>query len=134
FERSCSAASATGQRAKRRGITDAPDQAERLARPLPRRRRITARPPRVRIRIRNPCFLLRLRLFGWNVLFTHGLLERPGPRTRWSLGGGAPPPLSARQLARSARGQRGSVRPNACTRQSGRVTTANPRVASRSDW
>src|SRR4029077_19897823 len=78
FERSCSAASATGQRAKRRGITDAPDQAERLARPLPRRRRITARPPRVRIRMRNPCVLLRLRLFGWNVLFTHGLLEAPG--------------------------------------------------------
>ena len=35
-------------------------------------------PPRVRIRRRKPCFFFRFRLFGWNVLFTHGLLERPG--------------------------------------------------------
>jgi hypothetical protein len=32
----------------------------------------------LRIRSRKPCFFLRLRLFGWNVRFTHGLLGRPG--------------------------------------------------------
>ena len=58
--------------------TDAPDQAESWERRLLRRRRITARPARLRIRRRNPCFFFRLRLFGWYVRFTHGLLERPG--------------------------------------------------------
>jgi hypothetical protein len=66
------------QRPKRCLITDAPDQAERLERPLLRRRRMTARPARLRIRSRKPCFFLRFRLFGWYVRFTHGLLERPG--------------------------------------------------------
>lgn len=77
FECSTSAAPTSGQRPKRCAITDAPDQAERFARPLPRRRRITARPARVRMRSRKPCFFLRFRLFGWKVLFTHGLLGRP---------------------------------------------------------
>ena len=36
---------------------------------------------RVRIRRRKPCFFFRLRLFGWNVLFTHGLLA--GPPRGW---------------------------------------------------
>ncbi len=36
-------------------------------RPLRRRPAKMARPARVRIRRRNPCVLLRLRLFGWNV-------------------------------------------------------------------
>jgi hypothetical protein len=55
---------------------NSPDQAESFARP--RRRRVfrTLRPARVRIRRRNPCFLLRFRWFGWKVRFTHGLLER----------------------------------------------------------
>ncbi len=66
---------------------DAPDQAERRERPLVRRRRITARPARLRIRRRNPCFFFRFRLFGWYVRFTHGLLETPGPR--WGPGAGA---------------------------------------------
>jgi hypothetical protein len=66
------------QRPKRCLTTDAPDQAESLERPLVRRRRITARPARFRIRRRKPCFFLRFRLFGWYVRFTHGLLERPG--------------------------------------------------------
>src|SRR5712671_5172151 len=66
---------------------DAPDQAERRERPLVRRRRITARPARLRIRSRNPCFFFRFRLFGWYVRFTHGLLETPGPR--WGPGAGA---------------------------------------------
>ena len=35
----------------------------------------TARPAAVRMRRRKPCFFFRFRLFGWNVLFTHGLLE-----------------------------------------------------------
>src|SRR5205807_5700912 len=38
--------------------------AERRARPLCRRRAITARPARVRIRIRNPWVFLRRRVFG----------------------------------------------------------------------
>jgi len=71
-------APARSQRAKRRSLTNWPDQADRRERPLVRRRCSTARPAFVRIRKRKPCCLLRLRLFGWNVLFTHGLLERPG--------------------------------------------------------
>ncbi len=78
FEISRPAPSPTGERLKRCLTTNAPDQADRLARPLPRRRRITARPARFRIRRRNPCFFFRFRLFGWYVRFTHGLLERPG--------------------------------------------------------
>jgi hypothetical protein len=55
---------------------NAPDQAESRARPRRRRVFSTLRPARVRIRRRNPCFLLRFRWFGWKVRFTHGLLER----------------------------------------------------------
>jgi hypothetical protein len=76
-------APARSQRAKRRPFTNRPDQADRRERPLVRRRRRTARPAFVRIRRRKPCFLLRRRLFGWNVLFTHGLLERPGHPRGW---------------------------------------------------
>jgi hypothetical protein len=39
------------------------------ARPFARRRFKTARPARVDMRLRNPCFFWRLRLFGWYVLF-----------------------------------------------------------------
>jgi hypothetical protein len=43
------------------------------ARPLLRREERTARPARVRIRSRKPCFLWRRRLFGWKVrLLTRG--------------------------------------------------------------
>jgi hypothetical protein len=49
--------------------------AEILARPLSRRRFRTFWPSVVRIRIRNPCVLLRFRLFGWNVRF---ILAGPG--------------------------------------------------------
>lgn len=55
---------------------NSPDQADSLARPRRRRVLSTLRPARVRIRRRNPCFLLRFRWFGWKVRFTHGLLER----------------------------------------------------------
>ena len=44
-------------------------QALRRARPLARRALMTARPPRVRIRARNPWVRLRLTSLGWNVLF-----------------------------------------------------------------
>jgi hypothetical protein len=40
------------------------------ARPLRRRAASTRRPPRVDMRTRNPWVFARLRLFGWNVLFT----------------------------------------------------------------
>jgi hypothetical protein len=58
---------------------DAPDQADSRARPRRRRVLITARPARVRIRCRNPCFFFRFRLFGWKVRFTPGLLEEVRP-------------------------------------------------------
>src|SRR5690242_20534498 len=49
-------------------------QADRLARPLPRRFARIARPARVRIRRRKPWVLARRRLFGWKVrLLTRGL-------------------------------------------------------------
>jgi hypothetical protein len=95
-------APAAGQRLKRRLTTDAPDQAERFARPLERRRRITARPARLRIRSRKPCFFFRLRLFGWYVRFIHGLLERPGR--------GKGPGAGARQLLSTRASGRMSLR------------------------
>ncbi len=42
-------------------------QADSLARPLRRRSARIARPARVRMRRRKPCFLARRRLFGWKV-------------------------------------------------------------------
>ena len=48
----------------RRHVRFPADQTVRRLRPLRRRRLITARPCRVRIRARNPCFFARLRLFG----------------------------------------------------------------------
>ena len=44
-------------------------QALSRARPLARRALITARPPRVLIRARNPWVRFRFRLLGWNVRF-----------------------------------------------------------------
>ena len=76
------AARTVGQCTEGRTVSDGPDQADRRSRPLDRRRVIAARPPRVRMRSRKPCFFFRFRLFGWNVLFTHGLLERPSRRKR----------------------------------------------------
>lgn len=42
-------------------------QADSLARPLRRRSPRIARPARVRMRRRKPCFLERRRVFGWKV-------------------------------------------------------------------
>src|SRR5258706_1940056 len=42
----------------------APDQADRRCRPLARRALMTARPPRVLMRARKPCFFARCRLLG----------------------------------------------------------------------
>src|SRR5271169_2939185 len=44
-----------------------PGFTETRFRPLARRREITFLPPWVFMRVRNPCFLLRLRRLGWNV-------------------------------------------------------------------
>jgi hypothetical protein len=53
------------------------DQADRRARPLPRRVARIARPARVRIRSRKPWVLARRRLFGWKVrLLTRGLQKK----------------------------------------------------------
>lgn len=51
-------------------IRQEPGQAESLWRPFWRRDRRIARPARVDIRWRNPCFLARRRFFGWKVRFT----------------------------------------------------------------
>ena len=48
---------------------DATDQALMRWRPLARRDLSTARPARVAIRARNPCFLARRRELGWKVRF-----------------------------------------------------------------
>lgn len=48
-------------------------QAARRWRPLLRREAMMARPARVRIRRRKPCFLCRRRLFGWNVRLLTGM-------------------------------------------------------------
>ena len=82
------AAAPTGQGPERFGVTYAPDQAESLARPLPRRRAINFRPARERMRRRNPWVFLRLRVFGWNVLFTHGLLGADRPEVGDRVGAG----------------------------------------------
>jgi hypothetical protein len=109
-EHSPTVPSARGERAERSTVPHAPDQADRRLRPLRRRRATTARPPRVRIRTRKPCVLLRLRLFGWNVLFTHRLLGRRG------RGG---PGRRAHPGKEQGRDGRGSVRPRANRQQSG---------------
>jgi hypothetical protein len=44
-----------------------PGLTETRFRPLARRREITFLPPWVFMRVRKPCFLLRLRRLGWNV-------------------------------------------------------------------
>jgi hypothetical protein len=44
-----------------------PGFTETRLRPLARRRDRTFWPPWVFMRVRNPCFLLRLRRLGWNV-------------------------------------------------------------------
>jgi hypothetical protein len=74
---------------ERRPVPDAVDQAERRARPWRRRARRTARPDRVAIRVRKPCFLARRRLLGWKVLFMiclvlsiPGATRRQGRRSR----------------------------------------------------
>jgi len=60
---------------ERATVADAPDQADSLWRPLIRRERRTARPARVDMRCRKPCFLARRRLLGWYVRFTMFLLD-----------------------------------------------------------
>lgn len=60
-------------------------QAEIRARPLARLRASTARPPRVRIRRRNPWVFLRLRLFGWKVFFTAPPILARRTRSAWTF-------------------------------------------------
>src|SRR5699024_7267703 len=57
-------------------IVSGSPQAESSARPLARRAFRMARPARVRMRARKPCFLARRRLFGWNVRLLMVLLDR----------------------------------------------------------
>jgi hypothetical protein len=46
-------------------VAGAHRQADKVVRPLERRRAMIARPARVRMRLRKPCFFARRRLFGW---------------------------------------------------------------------
>lgn len=48
-----------------------------FARPLRRRAATMARPARVRMRIRKPCFFERRRLFGWNVRLPFATVNTP---------------------------------------------------------
>jgi hypothetical protein len=63
-DRAGAASPRLSQCVERRTVSDAPDQAASRLRPRWRRDWITARPPRVRIRTRNPWVLLRFRLLG----------------------------------------------------------------------
>ncbi|CAB4975712.1 unannotated protein [freshwater metagenome] len=78
--RECCAAAGWGTRERDecRMVADTPDQAESRERPRARRALITARPPRVRILMRKPWVLLRLRVLGWKVRFMHGLFGVEG--------------------------------------------------------
>ena len=67
----------TLERRERRTVAYPINHADSRVRPLRRRVRMIARPPRVRIRARKPCRLARLRLFGWWVRFTSRLLADP---------------------------------------------------------
>jgi hypothetical protein len=82
-------------------------QADSRARPLRRRALRTPRPPAEAMRARNPCFLARRRLLGWNVRFigtsegesagvAHGpdrISDVPAVATR----GGTAEPLQSRE-------------------------------------
>src|SRR6478609_3183244 len=60
--------------------------AESSVRPLERRAERMARPARVRMRRRKPCFLARRRLFGWNVRLLILLLRLSDLRVSQDLG------------------------------------------------
>lgn len=54
---------------RREDVSDRMPQAVRRVRPFWRRRRTTARPPRVRMRARKPCLRFLRRVLGWYVRF-----------------------------------------------------------------
>jgi hypothetical protein len=83
------AAGRPGEGREGRTIANSPDQAESRFRPRARRERRTARPPRVRMRVRKPCVFLRFRVFGWYVRFT-------GPPRRWVARGRSRDPRGRR--------------------------------------
>ena len=56
-----------GGKRHRKSYSRKPGFTETRFRPLARRREITFLPPWVFMRVRKPCFLLRLRRLGWNV-------------------------------------------------------------------
>jgi hypothetical protein len=58
---------ACGSERHRKSYSRNPGFTDTRFRPLARRRDITFLPPWVFMRVRNPCFLLRLRRLGWNV-------------------------------------------------------------------
>lgn len=100
-----------GNARKRAALSDAPDQAESLWRPLARRDFKMSRPARVLIRWRKPCFLARRRLLGWNVRFTQLSSSHP---------------TVAVQQVESCLGA-----PHYTSHANGQVTTLGPRAASR---
>ena len=105
------------QLGKARTVANSVNQADSRARPRARRDLSTARPARLRIRRRKPCFFLRFRLFGWKVRFTHGLLEegnRPQRlerrRSRTRRGGAERRELRVGAASIATRSQNGPVR------------------------
>ena len=104
------------QLGKARTVANSVNQAESRARPRARRDLSTARPARLRIRRRKPCFFLRFRLLGWKVRFTHGLLEegnRPQRlerrRSRTRRGGAERRELRVAGASIATRSQKGLV-------------------------
>lgn len=84
------------------------DQADKRWRPLRRRAFSTARPARVDMRARKPCFIDRRFLFGWYVRFTKDSSVRPDSG-RWRTFGTMP------TYRRRLRGSRGRGQPTART-------------------
>lgn len=57
-----------------------------FARPLLRRALMVLRPPRVRMRLKKPCSLVRCRFLGWYVLFISFTPSIPAARLPFGAG------------------------------------------------
>lgn len=126
------------QSGERRPTPHRLDQAARRCRPFRRRATSTARPPRVLILERNPCFFARFRVFGWYVRFIDPLLGLPvplvGPPKGHELERGMVPgaPTSRVVTSRQVRERATDVGRNDPTegRASGRRSPSGPLVAA----
>ena len=95
-------------------------------RPLSRRDRSTARPARVDIRCRKPCFLARRRLLGWYVRFTMFLLDH---EASWPPADDASPSGSGAARCSASTSRRpacAAARNRSPSRRPGRVEAGRP--------